>query len=186
MKNSKKLKLLITLCAASLLMIRIVSYSPCEEEKEYYLFDRMGDLLLVREEKDIYLVMLIEARKKVRITKTHDIVERDAFFSRDGRYIFFEIDKSKYYPDGTAEIKFEYFRQPIDEDDKKRMKIEEDVYRDFKRERVADKYKSLTYLDLRERREEQKRLLETLTSKPEAAEGEEEEKEIWDSLRQQQ
>jgi len=116
-------------------------------EKAYYLYDRIGDLLLISKDKDIYIQSL-DGTREFRLTKTRTDFERDAFFSKDGRFVLYELDKSRYFPNGEiVEFEVEHFLQPSDRDDSARQSIDVVLYKDYKEARMKDKDSAVTFLE---------------------------------------
>ncbi|MFC1590781.1 hypothetical protein ACFL42_04745 [Candidatus Omnitrophota bacterium] len=153
--------------AAFCIFLALPGSAEDEEEKEYRLFDRIGNLLLVYKDKDVY-IQDVEGKELVRSTTTRDVFERDAFFSRDGRHIMYEVDKSRRYPNGDIDVEIHHYMQEIDKNDKHKQKIEEVLYRDFKKERLKDKHGSIRFLDIlrgRSGESAEEGLLESLKSK---------------------
>lgn len=107
-------------------------------EGDYYLYDRIGDLRLIGAAKDLYTDRM-DGTGKRRVTSTPETPERDAFFSKDGRYIIYMTDESRRFAGGIIDIRYNYFLQPIDGDDAAKSKIDEFTYRDLKKERIREK-----------------------------------------------
>lgn len=138
MKNIKEL-VLVTVLTIGLLLAECATTHPIAwGEVKYIFFDRIGEMKLVSRENDLYIEK-VDGSDKRKITSTSEIFERDAFFSKDGRYVLYETDESKYLMKGVADIKYSRFLQPVDENDSKKIEIDEFMYRDFKRERIKDK-----------------------------------------------
>ena len=133
--NSKKI-VGIFIVTALLFAIGIeISPIAAAKKETYYFFDRTGDHLLVSKDNDIY-IRTLDGITRTRITESADVLEKDAFFSKDGRYVLFMVDKSRYFA-GIADINIKYFAQPIDGDKTNRVEISEEIYRDFKKERIT-------------------------------------------------
>ncbi|MFH1594689.1 MAG: hypothetical protein ABID09_08345 [Candidatus Omnitrophota bacterium] len=132
------------IAAVSLATLAALSNIAAEDKNAYRLFDRIGDLLLISKENDIFMQM-VDGTKKGRVTESIDVQEKDAFFSKDGRYILFMIDDSKYFA-GVKDVRIYCYLRPIDGDKASIIEITEELYKDFKKERLSDKYKRTVYL----------------------------------------
>lgn len=138
MKTIQTLFLVILLAGALFAVDWVTAYSAEGEQQGTYFFDRLGDLVLIGKEKELY-IQRIDGSNRKKITSTPDITELDAFFGYGGRYVVYKAEKKKSAFDKKPHYKYKYFMQPIDENDLKKREIDEFIYRDFKKERIRER-----------------------------------------------
>lgn len=141
MKSIKTIILATLLTVGSFLTECVNPHSIAVSDMNYSFFDRIGEIRVVGRNKDLYIEKM-DGSDSRRITSTAETYERDAFFSKDGRYVVYETDESRHFSGGVADIKYNYFMQLIDGNDTTKIEIDEFMYRDLKKERIIEKNKS--------------------------------------------
>ena len=140
MKVIRILILVILMTGTLFAVERIVPCWAANEDEKIHFFDRLGDLLLISQKKELYIKKL-DALKGRKITSTPEIEEVDAFFGYGGRYVIYKTEGKKSAFDRKPSYKYKYYMQPIDANDLKKEEIDEFIYRDFKKKRLLEKKK---------------------------------------------
>jgi hypothetical protein len=82
------------------------------------------------------------------LTATSTVIERDAFFTKDGVYVAYETDESRYFAKGISDIKYLYFllrltgKEDAYEEATQRVEIDQFTYKDLKQERKGEKVRA--------------------------------------------
>ena len=137
--KAKESLVAIILLTAVIFLAQTINIPDILAQTKSYFYDRIGELMLVGESKDVYIEK-IDGTERRKITRTPDIYELDAFFGFGGTYVVYKAEKKKSAFDKSAEHTHRYFMQPTDGDDMKRVEIDEFLYADLKKERIETKH----------------------------------------------
>ena len=141
MKTVRMLFLVILLTGTLFMVDWVIARSAVSEEGKTYFFDRLGDLMLVGREDQLY-IQRIDGSNRRKITSTLDVIKLDAFFGYGGRYVMYKTVKKKSGFDKKRNYEHKYYMQLIDDNDLKKKEIDVFIYRDFKKKRIRERKKT--------------------------------------------
>ncbi|MFC1590718.1 hypothetical protein ACFL42_04420 [Candidatus Omnitrophota bacterium] len=128
----KTVRALVFCAAVTGLLLRTELPAYCFAAGREMIFDKRADMILIGRDNDIYITSGHEG-PQLRMTASPDIIEQDAFFSADGRFVFYKACRVKPGAGAAAYTDFEYYMHPIGIDEGGRMPINEESFKGFRK-----------------------------------------------------